>query len=189
ISPWRKDCERAGPHQFSPPHERCWEHSRSMAANRPAPLRNSTALSNSSPILRASQSNARGRKRSEERRVGKGCGTWRAGPCRRRHTNSDRDWSSDVCSSDLHLALAEGLRACWSTPIFSTTREVLGTFALYGREPAGPAPEQHSIVEQFAHLASIAIERTRAQEIGRASCRERVWYVEGGAMQKTTYEF
>src|SRR5206468_7839668 len=27
---------------------------------------------------------------------------------RRRHTRSDRDWSSDVCSSDLHVA-AEGL--------------------------------------------------------------------------------
>ena len=37
------------------------------------------------------------------------------------------------------------------------------------REPAGPAPEQHSIVEQFAHIASIAIERTRAQEALRRS--------------------
>ncbi len=63
-----------------------------------------------------------------------------------------------------HLALAEGLRACWSTPIFSTAREVLGTFALYCREPAHPSPKQQGIVEQFAHLASIAIERTQAQE-------------------------
>src|SRR5207249_4957289 len=40
--------------------------------------------------------------RSEERRVGK---EWRArwwrGSSRRRHTRSKRDWSSDVCSSDL----------------------------------------------------------------------------------------
>src|SRR5690606_28484132 len=41
--------------------------------------------------------------RSEERRVGKGC---RARPAaepssRRRHTSFSRDWSSDVCSSDL----------------------------------------------------------------------------------------
>ncbi len=68
-----------------------------------------------------------------------------------------------------HLALAEGLRACWSTPIFSTTREVLGTFALYCRQPASPTAEQHSVVEQFAHLASIAIERTQAQEALRRS--------------------
>src|SRR5947208_16931206 len=30
-----------------------------------------------------------------------------------------------------HLALRHGLHACWSTPIFSTHHEVLGTFALY----------------------------------------------------------
>src|SRR5206468_7318084 len=29
---------------------------------------------------------------------------------RRRHTRSDRDWSSDVCSSDLHLARDFGLK-------------------------------------------------------------------------------
>ncbi len=68
-----------------------------------------------------------------------------------------------------HLALAEGLRACWSTPIFSTKRSVLGTFALYCREPASPSSEQLSVVERFAHLASIAIERTQAQEALRRS--------------------
>src|SRR5215813_2185014 len=31
--------------------------------------------------------------------------------CRRRHTRCGRDWSSDVCSSDLALALACGLGA------------------------------------------------------------------------------
>jgi PAS domain S-box-containing protein len=68
-----------------------------------------------------------------------------------------------------HLALSEGLRACWSTPIFSTKRKVLGTFAVYCREPASPTPEQHSVVEQFTNLASIAIERTQAQEALRRS--------------------
>src|SRR5437868_1900879 len=43
--------------------------------------------------------------RSEERRVGKECKSWRVrgGSSRRRHTRSKRDWSSDVCSSDLRL--------------------------------------------------------------------------------------
>src|SRR5206468_7405290 len=31
---------------------------------------------------------------------------------RRRHTRSDRDWSSDVCSSDLHMNLCLLCRAC-----------------------------------------------------------------------------
>src|SRR5699024_6773843 len=41
--------------------------------------------------------------RSEERRVGKECRSWVSLfiSSRRRHTRSKRDWSSDVCSSDL----------------------------------------------------------------------------------------
>jgi PAS domain S-box-containing protein len=93
----------------------------------------------------------------------------RSGSCgtaaHRKETVIVSDIETDPLWTDYrHLALAEGLRACWSTPIFSAAREVLGTFALYCREPAGPTPEQQSIIEQFARLASIAIERTRAQE-------------------------
>ncbi len=93
----------------------------------------------------------------------------RAGSCGtavyRKETVVVSDIETDPLWDDYrHLALAEGLRACWSTPIFSTTREVLGTFALYCLQPASPTPEQQSVVEQFAHLASIAIERSQAQE-------------------------
>src|SRR5690554_3061639 len=44
-----------------------------------------------------------GDKRSEERRVGKECRSqwWADHSSRRRHTRCGRDWSSDVCSSDL----------------------------------------------------------------------------------------
>src|SRR5699024_10659159 len=43
--------------------------------------------------------------RSEERRVGKECRNRRVtrNSSRRRHTRSKRDWSSDVCSSDLNI--------------------------------------------------------------------------------------
>ncbi|HYF24279.1 MAG TPA: GAF domain-containing protein, partial [Baekduia sp.] len=37
-------------------------------------------------------------------------------------------------------ALAHGLRASWSTPVRGGDRELLGTFALYPREPRGPTP-------------------------------------------------
>src|SRR5207249_2212239 len=36
---------------------------------------------------------------------------WRAGGGRRRHTRSKRDWSSDVCSSDLDPHVCETVRA------------------------------------------------------------------------------
>ena len=62
------------------------------------------------------------------------------------------------------LALSHELRACWSTPIFSTSREVLGTFAMYYREPRHPSLQDLQLVEVATHIASIAIERKRAEE-------------------------
>jgi PAS domain S-box-containing protein len=62
------------------------------------------------------------------------------------------------------LALAHGLRACWSTPILSSEGTVLGTFAIYYREPRSPTPADHNLIEQITHLASIAIGRERAEE-------------------------
>src|SRR5689334_5342302 len=41
-------------------------------------------------------------------------------------------------------AMAIGMRACWSTPIMSSKGKVLGSFAMYYREPRGPDDrEQH----------------------------------------------
>ena len=62
------------------------------------------------------------------------------------------------------LALAHGLRACWSTPILSSDRRVLGTFAIYFPEPRSPTPQEHNVIAQVTHLASIAIEREQAEE-------------------------
>jgi PAS domain S-box-containing protein len=63
-----------------------------------------------------------------------------------------------------HLALPHGLRACWSMPIFSPEKEVLGTFAMYYREIRSPTDEEHHWVEIATHLASIAILRDRAEQ-------------------------
>ena len=62
------------------------------------------------------------------------------------------------------LALAHGLRACWSRPILSSDGRVLGTFATYYREPRSPTPREHNVIEQITHLASIAIERKQAED-------------------------
>jgi signal transduction histidine kinase/ActR/RegA family two-component response regulator len=66
-----------------------------------------------------------------------------------------------------HLALPHGLRACWSSPIFSTTREVLGTFAMYYREPRGPRPREIAWVDAATHLAAIAIGHEAAAQTQR----------------------
>jgi len=67
------------------------------------------------------------------------------------------------------LPLAHGLRASWSTPIFSSEGCVLGTFAILSREPRSPAPLHHHIIEQITHLAAVAIEREHTESALRQS--------------------
>jgi signal transduction histidine kinase len=75
------------------------------------------------------------------------------------------DIATDPLWADFRdLALGHGLRACWSTPILSSEGKVLGTFATYYREPRSPTPQEHNVIEQVTHLASIAIEREQAEE-------------------------
>jgi formate hydrogenlyase transcriptional activator len=62
------------------------------------------------------------------------------------------------------MALAHGVRACWSTPISSSGGTVLGAFAIYYPEPKIPTPVDQSIINQFTHIASITVERQRSQE-------------------------
>ena len=69
------------------------------------------------------------------------------------------------------LALAAGLRACWSVPITSTEGVVLGTFANYYRERREPSADDLRIVELASHLAGIAIERSRNIEALAQSTR------------------
>jgi PAS domain S-box-containing protein len=57
-----------------------------------------------------------------------------------------------------------GLRACWSTPIYSPNGDVLGSFAMYRQEERGPNAEETRLTQIATHIAGIAIERQRAQE-------------------------
>ena len=94
-----------------------------------------------------------------------------SGPCARAVFLKEQVIVVDV-ASDLQwdaygwraLALSYGLRACWSTPILSSENAVLGTFALYSREPGGPTPQLQDVIGQMTHLAAVAIERQRVVE-------------------------
>jgi PAS domain S-box-containing protein len=66
------------------------------------------------------------------------------------------------------LARNHGLRACWSTPIFSGDGRVLGTFALYYRTPRSPNPVVVELIARATHLAGIAIQRRELDEQFRA---------------------
>src|SRR5699024_12006902 len=93
----------------------------------------------------------------------------------RRHTRSKRDWSSDVCSSDLNGAIRR----------FDPTTDEVTTLARGLREPSdilvidagatsgaeGPREAELLVVESAAHaLTRVKLPK---DEIGRASCRER----------------
>src|SRR5690606_40012170 len=95
---------------------------------------------------------------------------------RRRHTRFSRDWSSDVCSSDL-AAAAPGRDAAARIRRASLV-------LLAGPEPAGRALSGH-VADAAEQLPRAAVLRTnhaaRRAEIGRASCRERGGNAVGGA--------
>jgi len=63
------------------------------------------------------------------------------------------------------LAVANGLRACWSTPILSGRGKVLGSFAMYYREPRTPTGEEAGLTEVATRIAGLAIEHHAAKEI------------------------
>jgi GAF domain-containing protein len=56
------------------------------------------------------------------------------------------------------LALEAGLRACWSMPIMSAGR-VLGTFAIYHREPRAPTLAERSLIAEAARSAALLLGR------------------------------
>jgi signal transduction histidine kinase/integral membrane sensor domain MASE1 len=61
------------------------------------------------------------------------------------------------------VALQHDLRACWSTPIVSQSGQVLGAFAMYYSEPRGPGQRELRLIEFATQLATIALERRRAE--------------------------
>src|SRR5438067_5847898 len=91
---------------------------------------------------------------------------------RRRHTRSKRDWSSDACSSDLHRHRA-------AVPLGQGGLALLPERAVEGRpvrqveqEVAELPPE---LALQVAGLQPDVVAQPDPEQIGRASCRERVW--------------
>jgi PAS domain S-box-containing protein len=67
------------------------------------------------------------------------------------------------------LALVHSLRACWSTPIFSSEGNVIGTFAMYYREPRSPSPREQDTIKHITYLAGVAIQRKLAEAARRES--------------------
>jgi diguanylate cyclase (GGDEF)-like protein len=67
--------------------------------------------------------------------------------------------SSPLWASYVDLTSQYGLRACWATPFFSATRQVLGAFAIYYRQPQCPGDKDLKVIAHATRLASVAVER------------------------------
>jgi formate hydrogenlyase transcriptional activator len=63
-----------------------------------------------------------------------------------------------------HRLLPFGIRAVWSQPLFSSDGKVLGTFAIHYREARSPDAIDLELIENFSHIAGIAIERHLNEE-------------------------
>src|SRR5207249_5567296 len=89
---------------------------------------------------------------------------------RRRHTRSKRDWSSDVCSSDLLNAVFERFRP----------QAVVNAIGIIKQRPESEdAIVSLEVNSLLPHRLAVACRAAGAQlvqlsKIGRASCRERV---------------
>jgi len=59
------------------------------------------------------------------------------------------------------VAAKFNIGACWAEPIISSDGEVVGVFGIYHDVEYTPTKQDFILVEQFAHLASISIEREK----------------------------
>jgi PAS domain S-box-containing protein len=94
------------------------------------------------------------------------CGTaaFRREPVYTRDTRNDPLWKDAG-----HIAVRNGLRAIWSTPILSDDNAVLGTFAMYYSKPRVPSPQHIQLIDMAVQLARVAIEAKRSEDALRKS--------------------
>ncbi|MDN3581792.1 sensor histidine kinase [Mucilaginibacter flavus] len=59
------------------------------------------------------------------------------------------------------LAFRAGVQSCWSQPILSSTGDMVGTFAIYHREPRTPKDVDLERIAYAARFANLAIENRR----------------------------
>ncbi len=98
----------------------------------------------------------------------------RAGSCGTAVYRREPVYVTDIAADPLwddyrELAQQHGFGSCWSVPILSNEgQRVLGTFALYHREPRAPDEPERELLKRASHVAGIVLERRALDEQLRA---------------------
>ncbi len=98
---------------------------------------------------------------------------------------------SDIANDPLwagprDFVMSFGLRACWSLPILAQDGSVLGTIAMYYREPRAPTSRDWGLLEPASHLVRLALAQNRKEEELRDS--EARWHLAAEATDLGTYD-
>jgi len=91
-----------------------------------------------------------------------------AGSCGTAAYRGTAVYVSDIANDPLwadykEIALRHGLRACWSIPIITRDGKVLGTFAMYHRQPREATFSDLLLVDLIIQTAALVIDRDRAK--------------------------
>jgi PAS domain S-box-containing protein len=79
-----------------------------------------------------------------------------------------KDTGADALWADCRdIAVRNGLRAIWSTPVISDDNAVLGTFAMYYSEPRLPSPDHIHLIDMATQMVRVAIEAKSNEELLR----------------------
>jgi len=93
--------------------------------------------------------------------IGEGMASFGEAAYRRRQVITEDIQTDPRWASFRSVALAEGLHACWSSPVLTNQGELLGTFGTYYREPTAPSEMSRRRLHQAAALIALAVIRDR----------------------------
>ena len=95
--------------------------------------------------------------------VGEGVGTCGTAAARRSVVITADVTADERWAPWRNLAAEVGIRSCWSVPMLDSGGRVVATLAVYGSRPGVPDDEVRRIVDTFADLGSVAVERELAE--------------------------
>lgn len=67
--------------------------------------------------------------------------------------------TDEIWKSHKDIALEYGLKSCWSYPILSSNKEILGVFTIYSKHQRYPTKNEKNIILDMTYLSSVAIEQ------------------------------